>query len=221
MTPPADGRRDDAHATSDTLWAAATGNAGKLREFAAALAPAGVRLVSAAALGVGPFPPEDATTYEENAMLKAAFVAVETGRVAIADDSGLEVDALGGEPGVHSARFGGDLEDGERIAYLLQLLRRVPDAARTARFVSVVVVAAPQGDVKLFRGVCEGTILQGPRGDDGFGYDPVFRSADLGRSFGEASLSEKERVSHRGRALREVLAWLDTPHGRAFSVRPD
>ncbi len=197
-------------------WVAATGNPGKVREFAAALAPRGVGLVAATDLGVGPFPPEDATTYEENAMLKAAFVALETGRVAIADDSGLEVDALGGEPGVLSARFGGDLGDGERIAYLLQLLRRVPDALRTARFVSVIVVARPEGDVAVFRGVCEGTILQGPRGEDGFGYDPVFFSSDLGRSFGEATLAEKERVSHRGRALRSVLVWLDTPHGRSF-----
>jgi XTP/dITP diphosphohydrolase len=143
-------------------------------------------------------------------------VALETGRVAIADDSGLEVDALAGEPGVHSARYGGELEDGERIAYLLRQLRRVPDERRTARFVSVIVVARPQGDVAVFRGACEGTILQGPRGDHGFGYDPVFFSSDLGRSFGEASVAEKGRVSHRGRALAAVLDWLDTPHGRTF-----
>jgi XTP/dITP diphosphohydrolase len=202
--------------TAATVWVAATGNAGKARELAAALEPRGIRIVLASALGVGPFPPEDATTYEENAMLKAGFVALETGRVAVADDSGLEVDALAGEPGVHSARYGGELEDGERIAYLLRQLRRVPDERRAARFVSVVVVARPQGDVAVFRGVCEGTILQGPRGDHGFGYDPVFFSSDLGRSFGEASVAEKERASHRGRALAAVLDWLDTPHGRTF-----
>ncbi|CAN5715791.1 RdgB/HAM1 family non-canonical purine NTP pyrophosphatase [soil metagenome] len=200
------------------IWAIATGNAGKVREFTAALERRAVRLVAAADLGVGSFPPESGSTYEENAMLKAAFVALETGRVSLSDDSGLEVDALGGEPGVHSARYGGDLEDGERIAHLLRQLRSVPDERRTARFVSVVVVARPQGDVVTFRGVCEGRILQGPRGDDGFGYDPVFFSSDLERSFGEATLAEKGRVSHRGRALEALDAWLDTPHGATFML---
>jgi XTP/dITP diphosphohydrolase len=204
---------------ADVVWAMATGNPGKAREFAAALAPRGVTLLSAAELGVGPFPAEEGAGYEENALLKAGFVAMESGCVAVADDSGLEVDALQGEPGVHSARYGGALADGERIAYLLRQLRYVPDPLRTARFVAVVVVARPHGDVAVFRGSCAGTILQGPRGDGGFGYDPVFFSHDLQRSFGEVTPHEKARVSHRGRALSALLSWLDTPHGRTFLTR--
>jgi XTP/dITP diphosphohydrolase len=191
-------------------WILATGNPGKVREFAAALGPAGIALAAAGDLGLRAFPPETGATYEENALLKAGFAASKLGRVAVADDSGLEVDALDGAPGVWSARFGGPgLTDGERVAHLLQRLKRVPVGEREARFVSVVVVAAPDGAVATFRGTCEGSILFGPRGDDGFGYDPVFLSNDLGVSFGEASLAAKERVSHRGRALAALRAWLE------------
>jgi XTP/dITP diphosphohydrolase len=198
-------------------WAIATGNAGKVREVEAALAGLGLVLTPASSLDLGPFPDESGATYDENALLKACFVAAESGLVALADDSGLEVDALGGEPGVHSARYGGDgLSDRERIAHLLRQLRHVPDARRTARFVSVVALAHPGGEVVTFRGVCAGTILQGPRGRGGFGYDPVFRSGDLGVTFGEASLAEKERVSHRGRALAALRTWLGSPAAAPF-----
>jgi XTP/dITP diphosphohydrolase len=199
-----------------TRWAIATGNPGKVREVEAALAGLDLTLVPASTLDLGPFPPESGAKYEENALLKACFVAAASGLVAVADDSGLEVDALGGEPGVHSARYGGDLSDGERIGYLLRQLRAVPDAKRGGRFVSVIALAHPDGEVATFRGTCEGTILQGPRGRGGFGYDPVFLSADLGVSFGEASLAEKERVSHRGHALKALRAWLDTPEAAPF-----
>lgn len=200
-------------------WVLATGNHGKVREFAAALGPAGIALAAAADLGVRVFPPETGATYEENALGKAGFVAARLERVAIADDSGLEVDALGGAPGVWSARFGGaGLSDGERIAHLLQKLRHVPADKRTARFVAVVVVAAPDGAVATFRGACEGRILFGPRGDDGFGYDPVFRSDELCVTFAEAGLAEKQRVSHRGRALAALRDWLDRDEARPFLV---
>jgi XTP/dITP diphosphohydrolase len=190
-------------------WVLATLNSGKVREFAAALEGTGIRLAAAGDLGLDRFPPETGATYEENALGKAGFAAATLGRVALADDSGLEVDALGGAPGVRSARFGGPgLTDGERIAHLLDRLKHVPLPQRTARFVSVVVVAAPSGAVVTFAGRTEGVILLGPRGDGGFGYDPVFRSLELGVTFAEATLAEKQRVSHRGRALADLCAWL-------------
>jgi XTP/dITP diphosphohydrolase len=200
---------------SVTHWLLASANRGKAREFEAGLRAHGIRLRLASEAGVPRFPPEDGTTYEENALLKAAHAALHGGTIALADDSGLEVDALGGAPGVHSARFGGRLSEGERIAYLLQRIRAVPDDQRTARFVAVLVLAAPDGDVHSVRGECSGRILQGPRGDGGHGYDPVFLSDDLGVTFAEAELEAKQRVSHRGRALATLLEWLAGP-GLAF-----
>ncbi len=198
-----------------TQWLLASGNPGKAREFETALRDHGIQLRLAREAGVPRFPPENGVTYEENALLKAGHAALHGGAVALADDSGLEVDALGGAPGVHSARFGGVLSDGERIAYLLQRIRNVPDDERTARFVAVLVLATPDGDVHSVRGECRGRILQGPRGDGGHGYDPVFLSDDLGVTFAEADLAAKQRVSHRGRALAELLEWLAGP-GRTF-----
>jgi XTP/dITP diphosphohydrolase len=198
-------------------WVLATLNSGKVREFAAALEGTGIQLAAAGDLGLDRFPPETGATYEENALGKAGFASAKLGRVAIADDSGLEVDALGGAPGVRSARFGGPgLTDGERIAHLLDRLKHVPMPQRTARFVSVVVVAAPSGAVATFVGHTEGIILHGPRGDDGFGYDPVFRSVELGVTFAEATLAEKQTVSHRGRALAALRTWLPGPDAEPF-----
>ncbi len=196
--------------------ALATGNPGKLTEFREALTELPFELASATELGVTRFPPETGAGYEENALVKAAHVALETGLVSLADDSGLEVDALGGEPGVHTARFGGPgLNDGERMAYLLQRLRQVPGGPRTARFVSVIVLATPGGAVHSFRGESEGLILEGPRGAGGFGYDPIFYSPELGKSFAEASLEEKRSVSHRGRALAELARWVASDESAA------
>lgn len=192
----------------------ATANEGKMREFRAALADSGFELRSAAEVGVSAFPPESGTTYEENAMLKAAHVAVATGLPSLGDDSGLEVDALDGAPGVYSARFGGDLTPGERIAHLLSRLRKVPQGERGARFVCRLVLATPAGAVASFEGTCEGRILQGPRGETGFGYDPVFYSEELGMTFAEASEPEKRSVSHRGRAIAAFRGWLDSDEAR-------
>jgi len=190
----------------------ATANLGKVLELREALADREVELLSATEAGVHRFPPEEGDSYEANALVKAGHVATETGLPALADDSGLEVDALDGAPGLYSARFGGDeLGDGERIAYLLARMRAVPDDERTARFVSVLVLATPAGEVRTFEGRCEGTILHGPRGSGGFGYDPVFWSAELGKGFGQTSQTEKRTVSHRGRALERFVAWLDRP----------
>lgn len=198
-------------------WLLASENPGKAREFEAGLRVHGVRLRLARNAGVPPFPAETGASYEENAMLKAGHAALHGGAIALADDSGLEVDALGGAPGVRSARFGGTLTDRERIAYLLQHLRRVPDDERTARFVAVLVLATPDGDVHAVRGECAGRILHGPRGDGGMGYDPVFLSDDLGVTFAQAALEAKQSVSHRGRALAALAAWLAGP-GRDFGA---
>ncbi len=194
----------------------ATLNPGKLREFHEALAGGGFELLSARDVGVTEFPPETGASYEENALIKAGHVAVASGLPALADDSGLEVEALQGAPGVYTARFGGPgLTDGERMAHLLKKIRNTPNELRKARFVAVIVLATPAGAVHTFSGESAGTVLQGPRGVDGFGYDPIFFSLELGKSFAEASTEEKRRVSHRGRALAAFAAWAPTAAGKA------
>ena len=157
------------------------------------------------------FPEETGSSYEENALGKAGYVTLKTRLPSLGDDSGLEVDALNGAPGLYSARFGGKVSSGERIAYLLARLRRVPPEARGARFVCVLVLATPNGGMWTFRGESEGRLLEGPRGESGFGYDPVFYSPELGKTFAEVTPEEKRSVSHRGRALEAFRAWLDTP----------
>lgn len=192
----------------------ATGNAGKLHEFRRALARLDVELLSAQDAGIRRFPEEIGASYEENALLKAGYAALQSGMPALADDSGLEVDVLDGAPGIYSARFGGNLRDGERIAFLLEKMRDVPRGARGASFVSTVVLATPGGEVKSFVGECRGEILEGPRGEGGFGYDPVFFSPELSKTFAESDSAAKGSVSHRGRALQRFLDWALTPTGK-------
>ncbi|MEX2502090.1 MAG: RdgB/HAM1 family non-canonical purine NTP pyrophosphatase [Trueperaceae bacterium] len=200
----------------------ASGNPGKIEELRDTLAGRPIEVVGAADVGVTDFPPEDGASYEANALVKAAHVATHTGLPALADDSGLEVDALHGQPGLHSARFGGPgLTDRERVAHLLAKMRRVPAAERTARFVSVLALAVPSGEVRTFEGRCEGTIRTGPVGAGGFGYDPVFHSADLDRTFGEVGPEQKRRVSHRARAMAALLAWLDDPEAASVLQRAE
>lgn len=193
----------------------ATGNQGKFLEFKRALSVLNVELLSAKDAGIGKFPAEEGSTYEENALIKAAFVALHTGLPSLADDSGLEVDVLDGAPGVYSARFGGNISDGERIAFLLDKIRHVPQAARSAGFLCTLALATPGGEVKVFEGECRGEILQGPRGSSGFGYDPIFFSHDLRKSFAEASEEEKQRVSHRGRAIKKFIDWALSPTAKS------
>jgi len=150
-------------------------------------------------------PEETGMTFEDNAILKAAAVATQTGLPALADDSGLEVDALQGEPGVYSARFGGRTTPLERNLYLLERLRDVPLQERTARFVAVLALAYPDGNLELFRGETEGWILEAPRGEGGFGYDPLFFVPEAEKTFAEMTPEEKARYSHRGKALRALL----------------
>lgn len=193
----------------------ATSNVGKVREFREALAGLNLVLLSAADAGIEAFPEETGASYEENALLKAGFVSLKAKLPALADDSGLEVDALSGQPGVYSARFGGaGLSDGERTAYLLDLMAGVPRAGRGASFLASVVLATPGGEMVTFRGECRGEVLTGPRGEGGFGYDPVFYSTELRKTFAEATLEEKRKVSHRGRALEAFVNWALTPAGK-------
>ncbi|WP_102127649.1 RdgB/HAM1 family non-canonical purine NTP pyrophosphatase [Deinococcus planocerae] len=179
----------------------ATGNAGKVREIAGALGGLSWQLEGLSGL---PLPEETGTTYEENAALKACAAALMRSVPALADDSGLEVAALGGQPGVYSARFGNRDNDNERNLYLLEKLRGVKD--RRAKFVSVVILAYPDGKLETYRGELTGTLLEGPRGESGFGYDPLFVPDGETRTLAEMTLEEKQAISHRGRALAALMA---------------
>lgn len=187
----------------------ATRNAGKLRELRELLA----ELPALEICSLDDFPevpaelPETADTFAANAQMKAEAVAHATGLAALADDSGLEVDALGGRPGVASARYAGPgANDADRVAKLLHELAGVADDERSARFRCVVALVAPghPDAVVLREGCCEGTILRAPRGAQGFGYDPVFFVPALGKTFAEVSGAEKHSHSHRGRAMRAI-----------------
>ena len=186
----------------------ATHNPGKLKEMGDILARFGVEVVSPKDLGITVDVEETGATFAENAMLKAKAICAAAKLPAIADDSGLCVDALNGGPGVYSARYGGLDSDPARTALLLHNLEGVPEERRTARFVSAIACVLPDGRVVTARGVCEGRILFETRGSNGFGYDPVFYVPQLGKTFAEAGGSEKNAVSHRGNALKEFLhAW--------------
>jgi len=192
----------------------ATTNPGKYRELRDGLAPLGWETRPLIDFLIK-MPPETGTTFEDNALMKAAFVAQKTALPALADDSGLVVDALGGEPGIYSARYGGRTSDRDRNVYLLERLRGVPLEERTARFVAVLTLAYPDGHVESYRGEVEGLILEAPRGENGFGYDPLFYLPDLKKTFAEMTPEEKAAHSHRSRALNKLLeAWKDGPPPR-------
>ena len=178
----------------------ATHNLKKLAEMRAILSGLGVEVVTPAEAGVEVDVEETGTTFAENAMLKAKAVCAAAGLPAIADDSGLCVDALNGAPGVYSARYGGEgLDDTGRYKLLLANMPR--GAARTAKFVSVITCCFPGGDVLTARGECPGTIAFAPMGEGGFGYDPVFFLPKLKKTFAQLLPEEKNAVSHRGQAL--------------------
>jgi len=183
----------------------ATLNPGKVAEYRSLLDGIPCDLVSLADAGIRGDVEETGETYDENAQLKAAVCAERSGLVTLADDSGLEVEALGGEPGVYSARYAGeDATDAERVEYLLSKMEGVPEAERGARFVCVIAIATPDGGVTFCRGECRGTIVREPRGELGFGYDPAFFIPELGRTVAELPPGVKNRVSHRGRAAAEA-----------------
>lgn len=179
----------------------ASKNKGKLREMREILSALGCEVISEADAGVDVDVEETGTTFEENSALKATAVREASGLAAIADDSGLVVDALGGAPGVYSARFGGLGTDEARTQLLLEKLADVPDDKRTARFVSVITCAMPDGTILTARGECEGVITREEKGANGFGYDPVFLYEPDGLTFAELSGERKNEISHRARAM--------------------
>ena len=193
----------------------ATHNRGKLAELVELAAPLGFEVLPASGFpGLEP-PEEDAATFAGNAAKKARHTARFTGLPALADDSGLEVDFLGGAPGVHSARFAGPgARDADNNRKLLALLADVPAGQRGARFRCAVALADPAGPlgetVHVTTGACEGEILTAPRGEGGFGYDPLFFVASEGLTFAELPSTAKHRLSHRGHAMREMIAFLST-----------
>ena len=188
----------------------ASSNPGKLRELASLLAPLSLQLVAQSELGIHPAQ-ETGTTFTENALLKAHHAARHARLSALADDSGLEVDALGGRPGVWSARFAGvGSSDEQNLRQLLAELEDVPEGYRQARYQCVIVWVRSVGDQApvIAHGTWEGSIARAPRGHGGFGYDPVFIPAGEQRSAAELTAAEKNTVSHRAQALRELVARL-------------
>ncbi len=180
----------------------ATRNRGKFLEIKKLLAETNITVMSIDDFDDVPEVDEDGETFEDNALKKAHFVASTLGIAALADDSGLCVDALSGRPGVMSARYGGpDCDDNQRYLKLLDEMKEVREPFRTARFICVVALALPDGRYRLFKGVCEGRILTEPRGTGGFGYDPVFYNERFALSFGEMDSDTKNLVSHRAHAL--------------------
>lgn len=185
----------------------ASKNAHKLAELRAILSAQGVEVVLESDVGVDVDVEETGTTFEENALLKARAVMEASGLPAIADDSGLCVDALGGAPGVYSARYGGpELDDKGRYKLLLDNMRGMLD--RRCRFVSCICCCFPNGDVLTARGECPGTLAYAPKGEDGFGYDPVFFVPSLKKTFAQLTHEEKNAISHRGAALAQFAETL-------------
>ena len=204
---PARGDREPARRPAPQMktLVVATHNQGKIRELAEALASVEIELLGLDALDDSTEVEETGTTFEQNAKLKAEGYSLRTPHLVLAEDSGIEVDALGGEPGVYSARYGGSgLSDTDRNMKLLDALQGVVDEKRTARYRSVIAIAREGATLATFDGTCEGRILDTPRGDQGFGYDPVFLHAEAG-CFGEISTAAKRLHSHRGQAIRAFL----------------
>ncbi|MGN0980497.1 MAG: XTP/dITP diphosphatase [Candidatus Avoscillospira sp.] len=186
----------------------ASKNPHKLLEMQTILGRLGLEVILESQAGVDVEVEETGTTFEENALLKATAVMKASGMAAIADDSGLMVDALDGAPGVYSARYGGLDSDAARTQLLLEHMKDVPDGRRTARFVSAIACALPDGRIVTARGTCEGVITRQPAGENGFGYDPVFYVPSLGKTFAQTAAEEKNAISHRGNALQAFLnAW--------------
>jgi len=191
----------------------ATRNQGKLKEFAAFFADWGWAVKSLADFTDMPEIVENGRTFEENARIKADALYEWTKLPVLADDSGLEVDALGGEPGVYSARYAGEgATDDANNAKLLAALQGVPEERRQARFRCVLVLKLDQNRQLVAEGTCEGIILKEPRGAGGFGYDPLFYIPSLGKTMAELSPEEKNRISHRGTALRNLAEQLANHH---------
>lgn len=188
----------------------ATKNAGKLKEFQAFLAPYNIEVVSLADFENVPEIIEDGSTFEENAAIKAKIISEHFQLPVVAEDSGLMIDALDGEPGVYSARYAGDHDDAANIVKVLEKLSGVPAAERTAAFHTAIVAMKPNGEQLVAHGQVDGVILEAERGADGFGYDPIFFYPPFEKSFAELTTTEKNQISHRGRALQNFITELPT-----------
>ena len=183
----------------------ATRNPGKLREIKEILGPLGLEVLSLRDFPEIPEILEDGQTFEENAVKKAEAIAQQTGRVAIADDSGLAVDALQGRPGVFSSRYAGEnATDADRYRKLLKEMANVPEGKRGAAFICAVAIASPNGKVEVVKGECQGKIALAPKGSHGFGYDPVFSLPQLGMTMAALEPEVKNRISHRAKALEKL-----------------
>ncbi|MFC2041200.1 XTP/dITP diphosphatase [Chloroflexota bacterium] len=195
----------------------ATNNQAKVREYRSLLQNLPLELVTLAEQGISTVVDEVGESLEENAKLKATLLAAESQLLALADDSGLEVDALDGEPGRLSARYAGEgASDKDRIDYLLSRLNSVPWQKRSARFRCVITVATPGGEVEFCSGECRGIITFEPKGEEGFGYDPVFYLPGLDKTMAELPPEVKNQVSHRGQAARKVYQALQKQPFSAF-----
>ena len=187
----------------------ATKNAAKVQEYLLLLRALPFKLTNLAEEGIDTVVSETGDTLEQNAALKAAAYASMSNMLALADDSGLEVDALGGEPGVLSARYAGtDASDEERVAWLLARLEGIPWGKRKARVRCVIAIAWPEGQMELCQGECQGIIALKPKGENGFGYDPIFYLPHLGKTMAELSIEKKNEVSHRGKAAQKAREML-------------
>lgn len=187
----------------------ATNNQAKVREYRSLLQNLPYELVTPSEQGITTIVSEVGENLEENAGLKATLLAAESQLIALADDSGLEVDALGGEPGRLSARYAGEnASDRDRVNYLLLRLKGVPWGKRSARFRCVIAIATPDGKIEFCSGECQGLITFEPRGEQGFGYDPVFYLPELEKTMAELPLEIKNQVSHRGQAARKAYQFL-------------
>ena len=190
----------------------ATANPGKITEMREVLSPLGIDVISRKELGIETEIDENGSTFYENALIKAEFISKISGMPAIADDSGLVVEALNGEPGLYTSTYGGeDLNNEERCAFLLRNMEKVEQ--RGAKFVCTIVCVYPDGKILSAQGECAGKIVMSPRGSNGFGYDPVFAPHGSSKTLAEILPEEKNAISHRGKALREFAKQLGVSSG--------
>lgn len=200
----------------------ATTNQGKLKEYRRLLDGVPFNLVGPGELGIKADVEETGQSFEENAILKATTLCAASGLPTLADDSGLEVDALNGEPGVKSHRYAGDnADDAQRNKFLLKKLKRVPEGYRTARFRCVIAIAMPGGQVEIFNGECGGEITAAPKGEHGFGYDPIFYIPELNRTMAELPPEIKNQLSHRARAAAKAKVYLEELTGGGEPDEPE
>ncbi len=188
----------------------ATKNKGKAKDFEALFHPLGYEVITMFDVAPDMEIEETGTTFEENAVLKAETLAKELHTMVIADDSGLAVDALNGDPGVYSARYAGDHDDEANIVKVLENMKDVPEDERKARFICCIALAGPTVETTTVFGACEGVILEEKRGTNGFGYDPIFFVPELNKSMAELTAEEKGAISHRGNAIRKLAEQLPT-----------